>query len=383
MSEHPSAADRPTGPGGSGHPEIDELAAYAAGDLDAAGRVLILDHIRSCAACTGDVLALERATARLGELVAAPMPADVAARLDAVLAREASSPGAAGLTSTGAAVAGTVLPTRLRRRTPGWASGAAAAVVVGLLAAVVFGSINRSASKQDTARSNTAAAPTAALGRRYASGTNYTAAGIREQVAAVLAVPTDARVGLGAAAKAGGAATSAAASQEFSAAASSTAAASAGSEAASSSAPEAQAAAPAAPSAASSASATASAAAGLLESSASAAPAPTSAAAADAKSAAALSGDTSAATSAPASAPPADLSALRDDPARLARCIESVTGGLTRPIAIDFASYDGRPALAIVLPTSSPARTEVFLVGGECGAGADATVLHYATLQAG
>jgi hypothetical protein len=46
----------------------------------------------------------------------------------------------------------------------------------------------------------------------------------------------------------------------------------------------------------------------------------------------------------------------------------------TRPLAVDYARYDGQPALAVVLPDPDPAQAAVFVVGADCGA-ADADVL--------
>lgn len=46
----------------------------------------------------------------------------------------------------------------------------------------------------------------------------------------------------------------------------------------------------------------------------------------------------------------------------------------TRPIAVDYATYDGEPALAVVLPDPDPAQASIFVVGADCSA-ADPDVL--------
>lgn len=46
----------------------------------------------------------------------------------------------------------------------------------------------------------------------------------------------------------------------------------------------------------------------------------------------------------------------------------------TRPLAVDYATYGGEPALAVVLPDPDPARASIFVVGSDCSA-ADPDVL--------
>lgn len=45
------------------------------------------------------------------------------------------------------------------------------------------------------------------------------------------------------------------------------------------------------------------------------------------------------------------------------------------PLAVDYASYDGEPALAVVLPDPDPAQVSVFVVGAGCTTGDDRTLL--------
>lgn len=329
MSEHPPPADRPTGPGGGGHPEIDELASYVAGDSDVAGLDVVRAHLAGCEGCAADVAALALVSTQLAHLAVPPMPADVATRLDAALMRAGSA----------APVSATVLPNRATRRGAGWATGAAAAVVIALVAVVAYSTISGSRDSAKPAATAASSFGGARTGRIYNSGTNYTDAAIIQQVRAVLRTPAKAQL----------------APEPFAGGVKS---------------------APAAASSDARADALAAPAASPLGTPSS------SSAAASASSTAAAAGESLSA--APLSlVPPADLTALRSDTARLARCVFSVTAGLVQPTAIDFASYQGRPALAIVLPTKTPGANEVYVVGGECGAGEDAAVLYYATLPAG
>ena len=72
----------------------------------------------------------------------------------------------------------------------------------------------------------------------------------------------------------------------------------------------------------------------------------------------------------------AALDRLRD-PGELAGCLSALSGpalsgaGPSRaPLALDYAAYDGRPALVVVLPASdTPRRLDVFVVGAGCRAG--------------
>jgi len=400
MSEHPPSTDRPTGPVGSGHPEIDELAAYAAGDSGVADGDLVRAHLAGCADCTADIAALGLVSSDLAGLAMPSMPGDVAARLTAKLddARAATDGGVGnGADGSSGFADGTVLPARKGRRSGAWASGAAAAVVVALVAAVGLNAIN--GSSDDDAKSTTAAESTT---RRtnpvavYASGTNYTAESIRGQVQRLLRQPAgqaEAPAAAGgdplSAAPSTAAASSAAASSSAAAPAPAADAGVAASSAAAAAAAEsfaspAQAAAPAATSAAASAASSEAASA-----SASSAPAPIAGAQPAASSSAApaaKSGDGAAL----ASAPPADLTNLRNNPVLLAGCIASLTDGLVQPIAIDYASFAKDPqtppvpALAIVLPSDTPGISEVYVVGGDCGTpAATGTFLHFATVPTG
>ncbi|MDQ1709940.1 MAG: hypothetical protein QOG49_1325 [Frankiaceae bacterium] len=354
MSEHPPSADRPTGPGGSGHPEIDELASYVAGDIDVARLGALRAHVAGCSDCADDVRALEAVDAELAALTTPAMPADVAARLDAAIGQ------------AGVPVGTTVLPATRGRRRSGWASGAAAAaVVVGLLAAVTIGSIAGNHSSKKNSATSAVPARTSSVqvisGAVYESNTDYTSANVAAQVKAVLQRAPVTTLGAAGAAAAG----------SEPAAASSAAPSAAAASSASASAPSVPfAAALTGSSAASAASVDTKAAASTAGSQAP--PAPTAAA-------------TTAADSA-SSAPPPDLTALRNDPARLAQCVQSITGDETpprTPLAYDFAAYEGKPALAIILPGLQPDHLDIWFVAGNCGEGGNEHSWHFSSIPVG
>lgn len=52
-----------------------------------------------------------------------------------------------------------------------------------------------------------------------------------------------------------------------------------------------------------------------------------------------------------------------------------------RPRALDYATYQGQPALAVVLPDPDPAKLSVYVVGADCAA-ADAKVLGFLRVDA-
>ncbi|MDQ6875638.1 MAG: hypothetical protein M3042_11325, partial [Actinomycetota bacterium] len=57
-------------------------------------------------------------------------------------------------------------------------------------------------------------------------------------------------------------------------------------------------------------------------------------------------------------------------PAGLATCVAGLAGrpGVA-PLAVDFASYQGRPAVLVVLPDRDPSRVQAWVVGPACTAG--------------
>ena len=82
-----------------------------------------------------------------------------------------------------------------------------------------------------------------------------------------------------------------------------------------------------------------------------------------------------------AGAAPGDpLAALRDT-AGLARCLASLTDPSESgvPLALDYASYQGKPALIVVLPSSKANKVDVFVVPAGC-AHADGQLLYFTRL---
>lgn len=78
-----------------------------------------------------------------------------------------------------------------------------------------------------------------------------------------------------------------------------------------------------------------------------------------------------------AGATSADPLARLREPAALASCLAALLPPENpdeRPLALDYASYRGTPALAVVLPDPDPAKVSVFLVGAACSQADDATL---------
>lgn len=76
------------------------------------------------------------------------------------------------------------------------------------------------------------------------------------------------------------------------------------------------------------------------------------------------------------------LSRLRST-AGLASCLTALTDGteVELPLALDYASFEAKPALVVVLSSSKPEKVDVFVVGAGC-AQADPQLLHFARLDA-
>ncbi|MDH6703663.1 hypothetical protein P3T27_000344 [Kitasatospora sp. MAA19] len=91
MTAHLSSPGTP-GPAGA-HPSVDELADLAEGLIESADAADALRrHLDGCAECRETTDALGEVQALLGAVETPPMPADVAARLDAALAAAATAP---------------------------------------------------------------------------------------------------------------------------------------------------------------------------------------------------------------------------------------------------------------------------------------------------
>lgn len=74
------------------------------------------------------------------------------------------------------------------------------------------------------------------------------------------------------------------------------------------------------------------------------------------------------------------LAALRDQ-RTLASCLAGLTdpGDTTLPLALDYASFDGQPALVVVYPATKAGKVDVFVVGAGCTQG-DSKLLYFSRL---
>jgi hypothetical protein len=86
-----------------------------------------------------------------------------------------------------------------------------------------------------------------------------------------------------------------------------------------------------------------------------------------------LSAPAAAPAAAPKAAAGADPLARLHDPPQLSACLSAI--GTEAPVALDYASYGGQPALVVVLPgRNAPTKVDVFVVGADCRPGADGTL---------
>jgi hypothetical protein len=73
---------------------------------------------------------------------------------------------------------------------------------------------------------------------------------------------------------------------------------------------------------------------------------------------------------------PTEFGRLRGNTLALFDCISALTGSpaQTIPLAVDYADFNGKPAVVIVLPTpNNPTRADVWVVGPGCSAKDDQT----------
>ena len=288
------------------HVAVDQLAAYAAGDLDASAALEVEAHVLLCADCRADVAAVQRGAGDLAALEQVTMPADVAARVDAALAAERAAPAAAG------GPVGDVLPMARKKRGPSFAGLAAVAAGVALVAAI---SVPLVTGRDEP--STTAGAALEQPTRRLASQLEYTAGDPRTALQQALGGRTGTPAAL-----------------------------SGGAEG--------------------------------FASEDSAAPAAAEDRSTDERSKA--SRDVALTLG-------SDIADLRNDPARLAACVAALAAGVEpppKPLVVDFAQFEGRPALIVVFPTVvkgqvRPDRVDFWAVGPRCGiAAGDDEVLHFA-----
>lgn len=265
------------------HVPVEQLAAYAAGDLDAAAALEVETHVLLCADCRSDVEAVQRTTSALAALPPVPMPAEVAARIDAALEQADRPTGPVGDVLP-------MLPAK-KKRVPSFAGMAAVAAGLALVAAITVPFATRGGGGADQGAGGTVAMESSAREtKRLESGLNYTHAELSGTLRQALA--------------------------------------------------------------------------------------------GRAETAGVTMDDTL--KSAPPAAAPSGIEArdgvalaLQADPGRLASCIAALAAAQETPegkvpLVVDFASFDGKPALVVVFPTETRGqvrrdRIDVWVVGPRCG----------------
>jgi hypothetical protein len=81
-----------------------------------------------------------------------------------------------------------------------------------------------------------------------------------------------------------------------------------------------------------------------------------------------------------ATSPPAALSRLFTSPGALEACVRGIEGGpAVAPLAIDFATYQGAPAVLVVLPGLEQGKVDAWFVGANCTS-TDPNLLRYRSL---
>ncbi len=144
------------------HPDVDTLADYSEGLLDAAATSTVAEHLTACAECRDRLASFAAVSALLAELPDPVLPDDVAEQIDTALA------GASGAGQ----VAGSAPLRRRWRMTPTTAGLAAAAAAVLFAGAIVVGITHgNGTSSNGTATSatggSTVAVPRSTSGRDY------------------------------------------------------------------------------------------------------------------------------------------------------------------------------------------------------------------------
>ena len=165
----------------SGHVDAESLALCAEGQLSRRRTVRVRTHLAGCAECARTAAALAGVTTRLSQVPVPPMPAAVAARLDAALsaesARRAASPAAPPTSAAPPTPAAPPAPEpRPPRRGPLWSPRAlrilavtgATLVVAGGTGYAVSQFSGSGSSSSASSSSGTAPSPVPAAGRHSA-----------------------------------------------------------------------------------------------------------------------------------------------------------------------------------------------------------------------
>lgn len=151
-----------------GHVDAESLALYAEGQLSRGRTVRVRAHLSGCPECTATVAALAEVTTQLSHVPAAPMPAAVAARLDAALNAESARRAAAPELAPAGAPTGAPAP-RPPRRGPLWSPTALRVLAAAGVTLVVAGGVGYAVSQSSSSGSRSSSGPASATMHRRSS----------------------------------------------------------------------------------------------------------------------------------------------------------------------------------------------------------------------
>jgi len=154
-----------------GHVDAESLALCAEGLLSRRRTARVRAHLAGCAECTRTATALGEVTIRLSQAPAPPLPAAVAARLDAALSAESARRAASPAPVPAAAPTGAPAP-RPPRRNPLWSPVALRVLAAAGVTLVVAGGIGYAVSQSGSSGPSSTTSGALAPSPRSAAGAN-------------------------------------------------------------------------------------------------------------------------------------------------------------------------------------------------------------------
>jgi Putative zinc-finger len=133
-----------------GHVDAESLALYAEGELSRGRTARVRAHLSGCAECTQTAASLAEVSTELSQVPVPPLPAAVAARLDAALSAESARR---------AAPEPAPAPAPPPRRSPRWSPGALRILTATAVTLVVAGGVGYALSQSSGPATSGASAP--------------------------------------------------------------------------------------------------------------------------------------------------------------------------------------------------------------------------------